>query len=123
MPYTRRTTRESRLLRKPLALARVAEWLETVPDTDECVLWRDRVPCGRYGKPGYPTYRGSLVSRLVLEVLYGHEPTTARHTCDYPPCVNPRHLIDGTHADNMADMAERGRCGRRPRQPIAVVHR
>lgn len=36
----------------------------------------------------------------------GHE---VRHTCDNPPCANERHLISGTHQQNMQDAIDRGR--------------
>lgn len=34
-----------------------------------------------------------------------------RHTCDNPRCINPLHLLAGTQADNMRDLAVRRRNG------------
>ncbi len=49
--------------------------------------------------------------RVAYEQVHG--PVAAdlsvRHTCDNPPCCNPAHLIAGTHAENMAEMALRKR--------------
>lgn len=33
-----------------------------------------------------------------------------RHYCDNPRCINPEHLLIGTHQDNVNDMMQRNRC-------------
>jgi hypothetical protein len=52
--------------------------------------------------------------RVAYEVFVGPIPRGkfVRHTCDNPACINPAHLLPGTHADNMRDMAERGRAAK-----------
>ncbi len=79
---------------------------------DRCWPWLGgKVPAG-YGKIG-DSKRGTLcASRVSWEITHGQpipEGMVIRHTCDNPPCVNPSHLIVGTHADNTADMISRGR--------------
>ena len=38
----------------------------------------------------------------------------ALHACDRPCCVNPDHLREGTHKENMKDMYDRGRQNTKP---------
>ena len=59
-------------------------------------------------------FEGKMVTahRLVWEVENGMQVPdglVVRHKCDNPRCINPSHLIVGTHADNMRDRNERGR--------------
>lgn len=64
---------------------------------------------------GYPSTKinrkNCRIGRLFYERFKGPIPNNeiVRHTCDNRKCINPDHLILGTHKENMRDMAERGR--------------
>ena len=57
--------------------------------------------------------------RIVYETANGvkiNDGLVVRHKCDTPSCVNPFHLLVGTHADNVRDRQERNRGVPPPRQ-------
>ena len=82
---------------------------------NDCWLWRgptDREGYGRMSRNGVTIY----VHRVAAARAYGPlpmtvngKPTVVLHTCDVPGCINPRHLVIGTQADNMRDMVAKKR--------------
>lgn len=75
---------------------------------DGCWLWTAAVDTNGYGKLSID---GRLVraSRYSFLLANGRWPIAALHHCDNARCVNPSHLFDGTQADNLRDMREKGR--------------
>lgn len=83
----------------------------TWDDTDECIEWPHARSRSGYGQT-YRNGRVVYVHRVVWEMVNGRAPKPGeevRHSCDNPPCFNPRHLLIGSRADNMRDAAERKR--------------
>lgn len=91
---------------------------------DACWPWTAKLAGN---KRPYFTVDGKkiLAYRLVKELVTGIAlPSNAieRHTCDNPRCCNPRHLIEGTHQDNMDDMKGRERHGL-PHHVVKAIRR
>lgn len=91
-------------------------------DEDECWEWRALRDAHGYGRAKIMgrTYRAH---RLALAFATRSEPTVVLHRCDNPPCCNPAHLVGGTQADNMRDMAAKGRAARGERRWRASLTR
>lgn len=94
-------------------------WSKVERDQGGCWVWtgwKRQSPTRNKLKPLFYGVFGSrpnrmLAHRLAYELATGPIPDglVIRHTCDNGLCVNPAHLIPGTHAQNMADASERGR--------------
>lgn len=89
-------------------------WVQVKQD-GECWLWTGTTN-GRYGvffvtKHGTGRDGRELAHRMAWRLQHGSLPdgVEVMHLCDRARCVRPSHLALGTHAQNMADMAAKGR--------------
>jgi hypothetical protein len=84
-------------------------------DEDQpCWDWRGPTMKGGYGQIRFngqpPIYAHRMSYRLfVTEIPPG---SNVLHSCDRPPCCQPRHLRPGNQTDNNNDAFERGRAPR-----------
>jgi predicted XRE-type DNA-binding protein len=79
---------------------------------DECWPWLGGKSMGYGAMRIGPDKRKKRAHVISLSLKLGRnlcKGEQARHTCDSPPCCNPKHLVPGTMADNMTDMRSRGR--------------
>ena len=118
---------------RPPRLLQVRFWEKVAKaGPDDCWEWiayKDRNGYGRLGKRKRDVGRSGVIyaHRLAYALAHGLAPLAIppdlviRHRCDNPGCVNPAHLVSGTHADNVRDMVERERSTKGERNPAARI--
>lgn len=83
-----------------------------------CWLWLNSTDAGGYGQWTAPTKYQSRsgprlwrAHRVAFAIANGSIDLDldVLHKCDTPSCVNPDHLVCGTHQQNMDDMMRKGR--------------
>ena len=75
-----------------------------------CLEWTGWCTATGYGSTAFRG-RGQSTHRLMYLAVIGPIPEGMQvlHSCDNPPCMNPRHLSLGNGQENMQQAVERGR--------------
>jgi hypothetical protein len=123
LPVTPEATEWARDFRDQRAITRFWNLVDSSGGPDACHPWT-----GPVLPTGYGVSRGAIqritgaqyAHRAAFILSNGRQPNApvlfkgtacVLHSCDNPPCCNPRHLREGTMADNMKDRDVRGRSG------------
>ena|SRR5688572_20970757 len=107
-------------------ISRFDKFVFPEPNTG-CWIWGGALTAAGYGlfSTGRQNEPRALAHRFSYERVFGKIPDgkVLRHCCDNTFCVNPQHLIPGTHSDNTQDMVRRGRRVRIPFETVQEIRK
>lgn len=119
MPNVKRSYQNCLSKFSPRKVAKLRYVLQTrVNKEGDCLVWAGAFTRRPNGKPAFGYVRivedgkskTFSVHRLAYQLFVGDlEFCHVLHSCDNPLCVNPKHLRQGTHQENMQDMVDRDR--------------
>lgn len=88
-------------------------WSKVIKNKKGCWGWTASTTSWGYGKiftgPSTKNLLGAHVASWFLHKGEIPKDLNVLHTCDNPPCSNPKHLFLGTTKDNSEDMIKKGR--------------
>ncbi len=91
---------------------------------DECWPWLGCCDKQGYGFAWYEekwVHASRVAYNLTHKIKLGK--WHCRHTCDNPPCCNPRHLRRGTRRQNALDAIKQGKVAKLTRKQVAWARR
>jgi hypothetical protein len=127
-PGKSHTVSENSMTPLPPEYPKKIDWLIAAiasHDSDKCLMWPFAVDRDGYGRVCF--YEGGkkirvFSHRAAFHVAHGRWPEPlGLHSCDTPGCFNPRHIFEGTHADNHLDQVCKGRTIRGTMQVCAKL--
>lgn len=98
---------------KPTTRERFWSYVDKSGGEDACWVWTGNTN----SESGYGQFsclkilkKERFAHRISYRLAHGKKPKLwVLHKCDNPPCVNPKHLYEGTPKQNVADRVSRGR--------------
>lgn len=86
----------------------LVEWVMSRERGEECWLWPFTLNEDGYGLV-YTKDGKSSAHRMAYTLAYGAPEHCVCHRCDVRNCINPAHLFDAPHLDNMRDAHQKKR--------------
>lgn len=92
----------------------VKRFFDKVEKGDNCWNWTANCDKGGYGRFTI-NRKNNLAHRVSFEITnkkFITDEMCILHKCDNRKCINPEHLLEGTHQDNMIDKVNKNRQAR-----------